>query len=145
MPVVIDVTITPTASAPVEMRAIAASPLSLPFSFIAKSAKAARMTIGIEKYSGAMLAAQAMASAPNPTWERPSPIMENRLSTRLTPSSAQHSEIRPPTTSARSINAWENRNESVSSMIATSRKRAVDVALQIVLLCAEKRAALLHV
>ena len=49
IPVVSEVTITPTASAPVEIRAMAASPLILPLSLIRKSRNAATITTGSEK------------------------------------------------------------------------------------------------
>ena len=145
MPVVIDVTITPTASAPVEMSAIAASPFSAPLSFSTSSKNAASTTIGMEKYSGAMLAAQAIASAPKPTCDNPSPIMEKRLSTRLTPNSAQHSEIKTPTSSARNMNEWVTKNEKISLMAAALRKLTVKFAVAIVFHRAEKCAAAVHV
>ena len=44
----------------------------------------------------------ATASVPNPMWDKPSPIMEKRFSTKLTPKSAAHTEIRVPTITARS-------------------------------------------
>ena len=42
----------------------------------------------------------AMDMAPKATWERPSPMKEKRLSTRVTPRSEEHSAINIPTASA---------------------------------------------
>ena len=53
--------------------------------------------------SGAQPQATAMDRAPKDTWLRPSPIMEYRLSTRGTPSSAAHRDTRMPTTKARTM------------------------------------------
>ena len=47
----------------------------------------------------------ATVSAPKPTCESPSPIIEYRLSTSTTPNSAAHSATSAPTISAR----WMNR------------------------------------
>ena len=44
-----------------------------------------------------------METAPKPTWERQSPIIEKRFSTRLTPSSDAESVTRRPTIKARLI------------------------------------------
>ena len=46
----------------------------------------------------------ATASAPKPTWDRPSPIMEYRFKTRLTPRSAAQRDTSRPTMSARTMN-----------------------------------------
>ena len=48
----------------------------------------------------------AMVSAPKPTWLRPSPIIEYRFSTSVTPSSDAHSDTSAPTTSARWMNLY---------------------------------------
>ena len=71
-----DTTVTPTARAPVEIRAMAESPLTWLVSRRRSRKKAARTTTGIAITSGAAFIAEAMASAPNPTWDRPSPIIE---------------------------------------------------------------------
>ena len=42
----------------------------------------------------------AMAMAPKATWDRPSPMKENRFSTSVTPSSEEHKAISTPTISA---------------------------------------------
>ena len=76
IPVVSEVTITPTASAPVEIRAMAASPFSLPCVLSRKSRKAATTTTGMVTIMGESPIAVAMASDPKPTWLSPSPIME---------------------------------------------------------------------
>ena len=65
---------------------------------------AARTTTGIATVSGAALAAAAMTRAPNPTWDKPSPIMEYRFSTRLTPRRAEQSDTIVPTSMALTIN-----------------------------------------
>jgi len=76
MPVVCDMIITPSASAPVETSAIAASPLIRLFSFRRSSRKAAAITTGTATESGAAFSAVASASEPKPTLESPLPIME---------------------------------------------------------------------
>ena len=76
MPVLSDSTITPTASEPVEIMAMAASPLSLPVLLRRSRRKAAKTTTGMVTAMGAMPRAVATASAPKPTWLKPSPIME---------------------------------------------------------------------
>ena len=77
-PLVIEVTITPAARALVEMRAMAESPRRLPERLWLRRnrKKAAITTTGIATLSGERFIARAMASAPKPTWERPSPIIE---------------------------------------------------------------------
>ena len=67
---------------------------------------AATITTGIDTCNGAKFSAEAIASAPKPTWDNPSPIIEKRFNTRLTPRSAAHSETRSPTTSARRRNPY---------------------------------------
>ena len=76
MPVVTDTLMTPIASALEEMRAIAASPFSFLLSLRRSSSTAAAITTGTATASGARCSAEAIASAPKPTWLRPSPIME---------------------------------------------------------------------
>ena len=92
-----EMTITPTARELVDIRAIAASPLIRLLLRMRRSSTAARMTTGIAAVRGARFRAAATARAPNPTWDRPSPIMEYRLSTRLTPRRAEQSATREPT------------------------------------------------
>ena len=99
-----DRAITPTASAAVEIMAIMASPFSLPRPDSRSSRKAAITTTGTATVMGARPSAEATASAPKPTWLRPSPIMEYRFSTRHTPKRAAHRETSRPTTPARTIN-----------------------------------------
>ena len=62
------------------------------------------ITTGIATASGATFNAAATASAPNPTCDRPSPIIEYLFNTRLTPKSAEHKETRIPTVNALTIN-----------------------------------------
>ena len=83
------------------IRAIAASPFILLFLLSFKMKNAAMIITGIENWRGAIFSAAAMEMAPNPTWESPSPIIEKRLSTRLTPSSEAESVTRRPTINAR--------------------------------------------
>ena len=95
---------TPTASELVEISAIAASPLIRLFPRMRRSRTAATMTTGIATARGAAFSAAATARAPNPTWESPSPIMEYRFSTRLTPRREEHSATSAPTMNARTMN-----------------------------------------
>ena len=104
MPVVSDVTMTPTASEEAEVTAMAASaPIRLR-SVIRSRHSAAMITTGMDTGRGAQPQATATASAPKDTWLSPSPIMEYRFSTSGTPSSAAHSDTRMPTTKARRMN-----------------------------------------
>ena len=96
-PVVIDVTRIPIASAVLEIRAIAASPWILLLSLILKSRNAEITTTGTEIASGATFIASAMQSAPNPTCESPSPIIEYRFKTSVTPSKAAQRATSTPT------------------------------------------------
>ena len=76
MPVVMETTMTPTARAPVEISAIAESPLTWLVSRSLSRKKAAATTTGIATRRGAAFMADAIARAPKPTWDNPSPIME---------------------------------------------------------------------
>ncbi|MPN51303.1 hypothetical protein SDC9_198946 [bioreactor metagenome] len=76
MPVVTDINTTPMASELVEISAMAASPLILLFSLMRSSRKAATTHTGMERVKGDTFIAVAMASVPNPTWDKPSPIIE---------------------------------------------------------------------
>ena len=71
-----DIAMMPTASAPVDIRAVSASPFSFPFSLRRRSRKAAAMTTGIATFIGAAPTAAATARLPKATCERPSPIIE---------------------------------------------------------------------
>ena len=76
-PLVRLMTSTPTASAPEDMSATAASPfIALRVWLTRRSATAAMTTTGTATASGAQPRAEAMASAPKPTWLSPSPIIE---------------------------------------------------------------------
>ncbi len=96
IPVVTDVTTMPTASALAEMIAIAASLCIRPFSEILSRRNAASTTTGIDTGSGDQPMATATDSAPNDTWDSPSPIIEYRFSTSVTPRSAAQSDTRIP-------------------------------------------------
>ena len=61
---------------PVEISAMAASPLTRLFWAIHSIRTDARITIGMATAIGAAFRAVARARAPNPTWDSPSPIME---------------------------------------------------------------------
>ena len=83
------------------MTAMAASLFQWGWLAIRSRKKAARTTTGMEKYSGVIPRATAMARAPKDTWLRPSPIMEYRFSTRDTPSRAAHRLTSTPAMRAR--------------------------------------------
>ena len=93
----------PIAIAPVESTAIAASPCMRRFSVSHIKTNAASITIGSETAIEAFptCSTVAIAKAPKPTWLKPSPIMEYRFSTSVTPSKLAHSDTSVPTTSAR--------------------------------------------
>ena len=103
MPVVRLVTMTPAARDEADTTAMAASAPMRLFSVSRSRPRAAKITTGMDTGSGAQPQATAMDRAPKDTWLRPSPIMEYRLSTRGTPSSAAHRDTRMPTTKARTI------------------------------------------
>jgi hypothetical protein len=115
IPVVIEITITPIAKALVEINAIAASPLILLFSEIRNRKNAAKTTTGIETVNGATFIAVATAKVPKPTCESPSPIIEYRFKTRLTPNNAEQSATSKPTTTARTRNVYENISFNISN------------------------------
>ena len=92
--------IIPIARAELDITAIAASPFILTLPLILKSITAAIITTGTETSRGAILKATAMQRAPKATWPSPSPIIEYRLSTRLTPSSDAQTETIMPTATA---------------------------------------------
>ena len=92
---------TPIARELLEISAIAASPFILLFLLSFRRKKAAITITGMENFNGARFKAAATDMAPNPTCERPSPIMENRFNTRLTPSKEAESVTSSPTINAR--------------------------------------------
>lgn len=100
-PDVREVTRIPIARALLEIKAMAASPLIFEFELTRSSKNAAITQTGIETARGAQLKAIAMAIVPKPTWLKPSPIMENRFNTSVTPKSEAQMEIIIPATSAR--------------------------------------------
>ena len=91
----------PMASAPTEIMAMAASPLIFVFCPVRRSSTAqTTVTPSVRGISSVSFRTAAMDMAPNATWERPSPMKENRFSTSVTPSSEEHSAISTPTMSA---------------------------------------------
>ena len=94
---------TPTASEEADTTAMAASAPMRLRSVIRSSPSAATMTTGMDTGSGAQPQASATDSAPKDTWLSPSPIMEYRLSTSGTPSSAAHSDSSTPAAKARTM------------------------------------------
>ncbi len=61
---------------------------------------AATVTGSTSSISSVSWSTEAMASAPKATWDRPSPMKENRLSTSVTPNREAHRAMSTPTTSA---------------------------------------------
>ena len=88
----------PSASAPTEIIATAASPLIRVFCPVLSS-KTARITVNGKTMTSSFdtFRTDATASAPNAAWDSPSPINENRFSTSVTPNSAEQSAISTPT------------------------------------------------
>ena len=103
MPEVRDVAMTPMAKAEEEISAMAASDLMRLLPLMRSSKNADSRTTGMATAMGAKFNAVATERAPKPTWDSPSPIIEYRLSTRLTPSSAAHKATKAPASSARII------------------------------------------
>ena len=99
---------TPKARELVDTKAIAASPCILFFSLSLNSKTAAKITTGIDTVSGAQFITTAIDKAENPTCDRPSPIMEYRFKTKLTPKIAQQKETKIPTISARNMKGYCN-------------------------------------
>lgn len=100
-PEVREVTRIPIARALLEIKAMAASPLIFEFELTRSSKNAAITQTGMETARGAQLKAIAMAIVPKPTWLKPSPIIEKRFNTSVTPKSEAQMEIIIPATSAR--------------------------------------------
>ena len=71
-----EMTMMPMARADALVTAMAASLFQRGLAASRSRKNAARITTGMEKYSGVNPRATAMASAPKDTWESPSPIME---------------------------------------------------------------------
>ena len=91
----------PKASAPTEIMAIAASPFTFVFAPVRSSNIALTIVTGSTIIvSFVKLSTAAMAIAPKATCERPSPMKEKRLSTKVTPRSDEQSAIRMPTIKA---------------------------------------------
>ena len=78
--------------------AMAASPLIFVFCPVRSSSTALTMVMAITSgISLVICSTAAMAMAPNATWDRPSPMKENRFSTSVTPSREEQSAISTPT------------------------------------------------
>jgi hypothetical protein len=98
----------PTASEPTESIAIAASPCILGFCPVLKISIAAMIVTGItinEVFVRSKIVA--IASAPNATWDSPSPIYENLFNTNITPSNDEQSAIKVPTIRAYLTNGYD--------------------------------------
>ncbi len=91
----------PRAREETDIRAIAASPFIFRLSLPMRSSMAAPIVTGmVIRLFEVRCRTEPIAIAPNATWERPSPIKEYRLSTRVTPRSEEQSAIRVPTINA---------------------------------------------
>ena len=88
----------PMASAPTEIIAMAVSPLIFVFCPV-RSSRTAQTTVtpSVSGISSVNFSTAAMDMAPKATWASPSPMNENRFSTRVTPSSEEHRAISTPT------------------------------------------------
>ncbi len=96
----------PKAKELADIKAIAASPCILFFSLSLKSKTAAKITTGIETKSGAQFMTTAIDRAEKPTCDKPSPIIEYRFKTKLTPKIAQQKETKIPTTNALNMKGY---------------------------------------
>ena len=101
------------ARAEVEKIAMAESPFSWECSESRRRNTAARITTGIATFRGARFMTAATDRAPKPTWDSPSPIMEYRLSTRLTPSRLEQRVTAMPPISAGSRITVRNSGVSI--------------------------------
>ena len=106
-PLVSEVTKIPIARDELEINAIEESPFIFEEELTRRSKNAARMETGIETKSGAQLNAIAIAIVPNPTWLKPSPIIEKRFKISITPKREAHNAIIVPAMSALVINGYE--------------------------------------
>ena len=80
---------------------MAASPLIFVFCPVRSSSTAQTTVMGRTRSIWLVIfSTAAMAMAPKATWDRPSPMKENRFSTRVTPSSDEHRAMSTPTISA---------------------------------------------
>ena len=100
MPEPSEIKTTPTANAPLEIKAIAESPLILEFDLTLNRRIDVIVTTGTDTKSGEKFKTDAKARAPNPTCERPSPIIEYLFRTKGMPKSAAQSDTIIPTTKA---------------------------------------------
>lgn len=105
---VIDTVNVPIARELDDNKAINESPCNLLFSFNLNIKNDDSITIGSAKYIGVKLSTEAIANAPNPTCDSPSPIIEFLLKTKDTPISDAHKEISIPTINAFIIKEYEN-------------------------------------
>ena len=107
-PLVIDIINVPIASELDEISAIAESPCILLFSFSFNIRKDASMTIGSANSNGAKCNTVAIANAPNPTCDSPSPIIEFLFKTIVIPIKDEQIDISIPTIKALTIKLYEN-------------------------------------
>ena len=86
---------------PTEIIAIAASPcIFLLFPVLSKRIALRIVTGSTRNMSFVKLNTEAIHIAPKATWDSPSPIKENLLSTRVTPRSEEQRDMRTPTINA---------------------------------------------
>ncbi len=91
----------PNAREPTDIIAMAASPFIFVFCPVFKSSTAHIIVTGsTSTVAFASFNTPATATAPNATWDKPSPIKENLFSTNVTPSKEEQSAINTPTISA---------------------------------------------
>ena len=106
IPFASDIKIIPKAKELADIKAIAASPCILFFSLNFSSKTDAKITTGIETKIGVQFMTTAIDRAEKPTCERPSPIIEYRFKTKLTPKIAQQKETKIPTISALNMKGY---------------------------------------
>ena len=95
------------ASAPTEIMAMAASPLIFVLCPVRRRSTAQITVTGITNSILLLkFSTDAIAMAPNATWESPSPIKEKRLSTSVTPIREEQRAIRIPTIRAYHTNGY---------------------------------------
>ena len=91
----------PKAKAPTEIIAMAASPLIFVFCPVRSSNIAQIMVMGnTNTILSVRFKIEAIAKAPKETWDKPSPIKENRFNTKVTPNKEEQSAIKTPTIKA---------------------------------------------
>ena len=89
------------------------------------------MQTGIETVMGAAPTAYAIASAEKPTCDKPSPIIEYLLRTRLVPRRAEQSETKIPTMSALCRNGYDSISIVVLSIFSSSCMQEIPVEFSV--------------